>query len=67
MQDYSSFNARYNMGLNLENRFCRLAVHCVGVGADVGGGGGVGANNGDALTPTPTPTPTPTLPHSPTP
>ena len=28
MQDYSSFNARYNMGLNLENRFCRLAVHC---------------------------------------
>ena len=32
MQDYSSFNARYNMGLNLENRFCRLAVHCGGMG-----------------------------------
>lgn len=28
MQDYSSFNAKDNMGLNLENRFRRLAVHC---------------------------------------
>ena len=32
MQDYGSFDARYNMGLNLENRFCRLAVHCGGRG-----------------------------------
>ena len=28
MQHHSSFNASYDMGLNLENRFCRLAVHC---------------------------------------
>ena len=35
MQHHSSFNASYDMGLNLENRFCRLAVHCQG------GGGGV--------------------------
>jgi len=28
MQDHSSFNASYDMDLNLENRFCRLAAHC---------------------------------------
>jgi hypothetical protein len=28
MQDHSSFNASYDMGPNLENRFCRLAAHC---------------------------------------
>jgi hypothetical protein len=28
MQDHSSFNASYDMGSNLENRFCHLAAHC---------------------------------------
>ena len=35
MQDHSGFDARYNMGLNPENRFCRLSVHCAPRGGAV--------------------------------